>query len=69
MEINPQKTEIYYNLGIAYTKTNKFDDAISVWQKALTVRPDMASFHYTIGLAYKEKGDLDNAEASLKKDA
>lgn len=67
LESDKDNINIYYNLGIAYTKVGKLDNAIAIWQKALIINPLLANLHYSIGLAYKEKRNFELAKASLKK--
>ena len=42
----------YYGLGLAYTGLEKFEDAIVVYQRAITYAPDWAHTHAAIGSAY-----------------
>ena len=43
---------IFYNLGIAYLRTDKFDLAIENFKKAVELRPQDAKLYLVLGLAY-----------------
>lgn len=42
----------YYGLGLAYTGLEKFEDAITAYQQAITYTPDSAYIHAALGSAY-----------------
>ncbi len=65
--INQKRMEIYYYLGITYSKIGKSDDAIKVWQGAIEKSRDKSSINYLNGLIHKEKENNEIAEAFLKK--
>ncbi|MEW6556709.1 MAG: DUF2723 domain-containing protein [Elusimicrobiota bacterium] len=43
---------VHNNLGTVYEKQNKFNDAISEYQKAVQIKPDYADAHYNMAVAY-----------------
>ena len=59
--------EAYDSLGIVYVKKGRLDEAISVFKKALNIKPNYADAHYNLGVAYHEKGVLDEAISEYKK--
>ena len=44
--------EAYYGLGLAYTGLEKFEDAITAYQRAIVYRPDWAYSHAALASAY-----------------
>lgn len=68
------KTDVYYNLGLAYDykarltpaeEKNFLDKAIEAYSAALDARKDNAEAKLMRGLAYARKGDKSKAEADL----
>ena len=55
------------NLGLAYSKKDMVDEAISEYKKALTIRPHFAKPHNNLGNIYHRKGKLDEAISEYKK--
>jgi len=43
---------IFYNLGVIYLRTGKFDLALENFKKAIELRPQNAELHFVLGLAY-----------------
>ncbi len=69
--IKEQKSTYYYNLAVAYTKANLYDDAISAYEKSLEIKSDNPDAYYNLGLLYDSvKGDasraIDNYRLYLK---
>ncbi len=56
----------YNNLGIAYYKEAKYDEAIIVLEKGIKIDPNNPSIHNTIGLCYFFIGQNDNAIKEIK---
>ncbi|MBK8222743.1 MAG: tetratricopeptide repeat protein [Candidatus Obscuribacter sp.] len=52
-----------YTKAVELQKNGQFDQAIALYQKALSIQGDNADFLYALGTAYQQKGDLDNAIA------
>ena len=48
---NPDNARIFNNLGVALTRTGKFDDAIPQFQKALDLNPQYNLVHVNLGRA------------------
>jgi hypothetical protein len=51
----------YENLGNAYVKQGRINDAIKQYQIANKINPYDADVHYNLGIAYYEKGLIDRA--------
>ncbi|MFH1824904.1 MAG: DUF2723 domain-containing protein [Candidatus Firestonebacteria bacterium] len=62
---NSKSAEIYNNLGTAYHKIGKFDEAILSYKKALEINPKYFKSYFNIGAAYLAKGDYKNADESF----
>lgn len=52
IELNPDFSEAYYNLGIAYEKLGKHEDSVEALKKSIQLVPDNANAHYAMGYAY-----------------
>jgi tetratricopeptide (TPR) repeat protein len=57
---SPFKVRPHINLGIAYDKAGRIDDAIREYLRALQIQPD-AELHYNLATAYDKKGLFDDA--------
>jgi len=70
LEVQPNRIEARSNLGAAFMKLGRLDDAIAQYRKALAVRPDMANVRLNLGLAFYKADRLEEAapefEAVLK---
>jgi tetratricopeptide (TPR) repeat protein len=51
--------EAHNNLGVAYHVQGQVDPAISEYQKALHINPDLADAHNNLGVAYYAQGNVD----------
>jgi tetratricopeptide (TPR) repeat protein len=67
IEINPNNTEIYSNLGLVYYNQGKYPQAISEFEKVIRLDPNNAMAYYNLGLVYKEQGKITESEAEFKK--
>lgn len=47
------------NLGILYTKTGKYDDAVLAYTKSLELDPDLADANFNLGIAYGKMSALE----------
>jgi tetratricopeptide (TPR) repeat protein len=61
LELQPRRVEALSNLGAAYMKLGRLDEAIAHYKKALAVRPDMASVRLNLGLAFYKADRTDEA--------
>jgi tetratricopeptide (TPR) repeat protein len=57
----------YYNLGTAYLRTKKLDDALFWMKKARDLKEDSAPVHVNLGMIYYLKNNPKAAIAELKK--
>ncbi len=56
-----------YNQAVQAQQNNNLDQAITLYQKAISESPSESAYSYAIGTAYQAKGDIDNAISSYEK--
>lgn len=56
----PKKAEGYRLLGLYYSRTGNFDEAVTQLSKSLRIQPDLETY-YLLGLAYYYQGNLEMA--------
>ncbi len=61
----PNDTKILQNMAIAFTKTNRPDEAIRCYRSALEVAPQLSGAHYGLAFLLLKRGDPDGAEKHL----
>ncbi len=68
-EIKKSPTDVHLrnNLGIAYIRLARYDDAFREFQKTIAIDPNYAKAHYNLGLVYYHKGHLDKEIEAYKK--
>jgi tetratricopeptide (TPR) repeat protein len=64
---SPHKARPHHNMGLAYYKEGKLDEAATEYKKALAINPNHAMAHTNLGLIYVEKKRFDEAISELKK--
>ena len=57
----------FYNMGTAFHGKNSIDEAISFYQKALQLNPDIIGAYYNLGTIFQGKKQLDEAVMYYKK--
>lgn len=62
IEIDASVAEYYNNLGSLLYNINRSDEAITILEKALEIRPDYPDALGNLGNAFLLKGELENAE-------
>ena len=67
IEINPDKTEVYFLRGASYAETGNFADAESDMKKVLELQPDFAPAYFVLGNTCLMREDYDNAIYYLTK--
>lgn len=63
----PDKYEIYYNLGICYSRINDFDIARKCFQKTVELNDDIYIANYRLGQIALLYRDYDSAEENFTK--
>jgi tetratricopeptide (TPR) repeat protein len=61
IEAGERTPELFYNTGLLLQKSGQIEDAIRLYQEALTERPNFAEALLNLGHALKSKGELDQA--------
>ena len=61
MEINPNYSEAYNNLGLALQEQGELDQAIQAYHRALEINPNYSEAYNNLGIALKEQENLDDA--------
>ena len=64
IEIQPNNTSFYYNLGLSLYKLEQFNDAVASYNQAIALKPDFAEAYCNRGVALQEMNQLDDAVAS-----
>jgi tetratricopeptide (TPR) repeat protein len=54
------------NLGLSLAKQSKYEQAISAYKKALSLKPQFAQAHYNLGQSLRVIGDLPSAKNAFK---
>jgi tetratricopeptide (TPR) repeat protein len=67
IEINPDISEFYLNIGSAQRALQQLDAALSSYEKAIALKPYNADAYYNRGNVLKELNRLDDALASYDK--
>lgn len=50
--IQEEKAGYHYNLAVAYTQANLYDEAIATYERSLELKPDNPEAHFNLGLLY-----------------
>lgn len=59
LEIDPNNSSIYYNLGLAHNKKKQLNKSIHCYEKVIEIDPNYISAHFNLGIIYRELGDLE----------
>ncbi|MEP6494048.1 MAG: tetratricopeptide repeat protein [bacterium] len=62
----PNDTKILQNMAIAFTKTNRPEEAIRCYRSALDSAPDLSGAHYGLAFLLLKRGDHAAAEKHLE---
>ena len=57
----------YSSLGVLYRKTHRFDDAITIFEKQIELRPQYHWAYFNLGKTYLFKGDATQALREIEK--
>ena len=59
LDLCPEDELIYFNMGLAYSKQKKYDEAKNCFEKAIEINPVNPLLYYHIGRIYFETGDTE----------
>jgi Flp pilus assembly protein TadD len=62
----PNDVKILQNMAIAFTKTNRPEEAIRCYKSALDVAPELSGAHYGLAFLLLKRGDKAGAEEHLE---
>ena len=65
MEINPSHFLACNNLGIAYKRLGKFDEAINYYRKAIEIKKDYVDAHINLSTILLTKCNFDEGLMSM----
>lgn len=63
---HPDDLRILQNMAIAYTKTQRPDDAIRYYRRALEIDEDLAGAHYGLAFLLLRRGETQQAAKHLR---
>lgn len=66
---DPKRPAIWANLGNAYLKLGKHENALESYNKAIELAPTNATFYQNLGNIFNAKGDLEQAKNAFQKSA
>jgi tetratricopeptide (TPR) repeat protein len=58
---SPNKARPHFNLGAAYSKQNRSEEAIPFYRRALEIKPNLAQPHVNLGKALEQQNKMDEA--------
>jgi tetratricopeptide (TPR) repeat protein len=64
---NPNHTAALYRLGVCYSQTRQFPQAIDTWNKYIKVTKGAATGYSNLGFCYELSGQREEAENAYKK--
>jgi len=62
----PNDTKILQNMAIAFTKTNRPEEAMRCYRNALEIAPHLSGAHYGLAFLLLKRGDRAGAEKHLE---
>ncbi len=60
-ELDPQNHEIYFQLGRAYTKCGKYDDALNQYEQCIALSDDNPDAHFNLGYIFLTRKEYASA--------
>jgi len=68
IQMDEIQDEVYFNLSRIYTKQMKYEEALSILEKAININPDYSNFYYLKGLIIKYiDNDIDWSDKLFKR--
>ncbi|MFH1147841.1 MAG: tetratricopeptide repeat protein [Pseudomonadota bacterium] len=66
IQVNPDYSEVFVNLGIVYKKQNKLHDAMTAYKKAIALDPTAPEAYYNLGILFDDDGDYKRASSAYR---
>jgi len=66
LTLDPQRSDVYFHLGISYGETGEFENALDALNKAISLDPKKAVYYYGRGRVYLKFGKKDLAQEDFK---
>ncbi|MEA1955525.1 MAG: tetratricopeptide repeat protein [Campylobacterota bacterium] len=66
IQIFPNNSDLYNNMGIAYRKLGKYNEAIKAYEKAIEIKAN-DNIYYNMGIVYGELEEYDKAIEAFEK--
>ena len=63
---DPTDLRVLQNMAIAYTKTNRVEEAIRMYRRALELDAELPGAHYGVAFLLLKRGDADTAVEHLR---
>jgi Flp pilus assembly protein TadD len=57
-QLEPKDSDCWVTLGNVWSAIGRFEDAITAYQRAVSLSPSIPTPHYNLALASKQSGDL-----------
>lgn len=67
LELNPRDAVVHNNLGAAFGRLSRFQEAEQHFRRAISIKPNYTDAHCNLGGALREMGQLAPAEGSLRR--
>jgi len=67
IELDKNRDDAYYGLGMTYTKMRRFSDALPLLEKAVELNPDYKDAYFYIGSAHQDINNFDKAADAYEK--
>lgn len=68
IQMDEVQDEVYFNLSRIYTKQMKYEEALSILEKAININPDYSEFYYLQGVIIKYiENDIDRSDELFKR--
>ena len=62
----PDDHRVLQNMAIAYSRTNRTDEAARCYRRALEIKPDLAGAHYGLGFLLLKRGETEQGVRHLE---
>jgi len=61
LDLNPENTEVHYNIGLIYHKQGKLKEALAEYRKACAQKFNEPDVHFNMGTLYGQMGRIDES--------